>query len=84
MEADLLRMGQELLGATVDLRRRIHTHPELGLDLPETQRAVLQALAGLDLEITTGRRTSSVVAVLEGGRPAYHIVAGRYGRVANA
>ena len=69
MEADLLRAGRELLGPAVDLRRRIHTHPEVGLDLPETQRAVLQALDGLDLEISIGKRTSSVVAVLEGGRP---------------
>lgn len=69
MEADLLRAGQELLGPAVDLRRRIHTHPEVGLDLPETQRAVLKALDGLDLEISIGKRTSSVVAVLEGGRP---------------
>jgi amidohydrolase len=69
VEADLLRAGRELLGPAIELRRRLHAHPELGLHLPETQRAVLEALSGLDLEISTGTGTTSVVAVLEGGRP---------------
>jgi amidohydrolase len=51
----------------VSLRRELHQVPELGLDLPVTQRMVLQALEGLDLEVTTGRSLSSVVAVLRGG-----------------
>ena len=55
-------IGPEL----VALRRRLHQRPELGLDLPLTQQAVLDALAGLDLEVTTGRSLSSVVAVLRG------------------
>ncbi len=67
--ADLRRAAEALLPDCVALRRRIHACPELGLDLPETQRAVLDALAGLDLEITTGGRTSAVVATLRGARP---------------
>ncbi|WP_045739833.1 M20 metallopeptidase family protein [Actinoplanes rectilineatus] len=51
------------------LRRALHGHPEVGLDLPRTQRAILDALDGLGLEITTGRGLSSVTAVLRGGRP---------------
>jgi amidohydrolase len=51
----------------VDLRRRIHRHPELGLDLPETQRRVLDELADLPLEVRTGTSCSSVVADLHGG-----------------
>ncbi|WP_454858291.1 M20 metallopeptidase family protein [Promicromonospora soli] len=50
----------------VALRRRIHQHPELGLHLPRTQAAVLGALDGLPLEITTGTGLSSVTAVLRG------------------
>ncbi len=57
------------LEAAVALRRRIHEQPELGLDLPETQAAVLEALDGLPLTVTTGTSTSSVVAVLDGGEP---------------
>jgi hypothetical protein len=43
----LLDHARGLLPDVVALRRRIHRHPELGLDLPETQRAVLDALDGL-------------------------------------
>ena len=32
----------------VDLRRRLHGTPEVGLQLPETQAAVLRAIDGLD------------------------------------
>ncbi|MFD6448279.1 M20 family metallopeptidase [Promicromonospora sp. NPDC060204] len=52
----------------VALRRRIHQDPEIGLHLPRTQAAVLEALDGLPLEITTGTGLSSVVAVLRGDR----------------
>jgi hippurate hydrolase len=50
-----------------ELRHAIHREPEIGLDLPKTQAKVLAALAGLPLEITTGRSLSSVTAVLRGG-----------------
>jgi amidohydrolase len=52
----------------VDLRRRIHRHPELGLELPRTQEAVLAALDGLPLSVATGSATTSVVGVLDTGR----------------
>ncbi len=50
----------------VQLRRDLHRIPELGNDLPLTQQAVLTALGGLDLEITSGQSLSSVTAVLRG------------------
>ncbi|MEU8003407.1 M20 family metallopeptidase [Catellatospora sp. NPDC049111] len=53
----------------IALRQAVHRHPEIGLHLPHTQAAVLQALDGLPLEITTGHSLSSVVAVLQGGLP---------------
>lgn len=52
----------------VALRRDLHQIPEVGLQLPQTQARVLEALEGLPLEITLGRSVSSVVAVLRGGR----------------
>ncbi|MER5388616.1 M20 family metallopeptidase [Saccharopolyspora sp. NPDC002686] len=55
-------------GDLAELRKRLHGHPEIGLDLPRTQEAVLSALSGLPLEITTGTRTTSVTAVLRGGQ----------------
>ncbi|MGY1636063.1 M20 family metallopeptidase [Geodermatophilus sp. SYSU D00742] len=54
---------------TVDLRRRLHRHPEIGLHLPRTQATVLEELAGLPVEVTTGKSTSAVVGVLRGARP---------------
>jgi amidohydrolase len=52
-----------------ELRRAIHQEPEIGLDLPKTQRKILDALSGLPLEISTGQGLSSVTAVLRGGKP---------------
>jgi amidohydrolase len=52
-----------------ELRRSIHAEPEIGLDLPKTQRKVLDALSGLPLEISTGRNLTSVTAVLRGSQP---------------
>ncbi len=66
---DLLGPARDLLPEVVELRRTLHRHPELGLDLPRTQAAVLDALDGLGLELTVGERISSVVADLDGGRP---------------
>jgi amidohydrolase len=53
---------------TVTLRRALHRHPELGLDLPRTRDAVVTALADLPVQVHLGRSVSSVVAVLEGHR----------------
>lgn len=65
----LVADAEAVLPDVVALRRRIHAEPELGLELPRTQEAVLEALAGLDLEVATGGRTSAVVATLRGARP---------------
>ena len=65
----LLREARTLLPEVVRLRRQIHRYPEVGLTLPHTQSTIVEALADLDLEITTGKQLSSVVAVLEGRSP---------------
>jgi hippurate hydrolase len=52
----------------------LHQVPELALDLPRTQELVLDALGGLDLEVSTGRSLSSVTAVLRGGGGAGPVV----------
>ena len=65
---DLLSAGGALLDDAVALRRRLHRHPELGLELPETQAAILESLDGLPLSIQTGTTTTSVVATLDGDR----------------
>ena len=65
--AALLDQVDSVLPDVVALRRRIHRHPELGLELPQTQRAVLEALGDLPLAVRTGTALTSVVADLEGG-----------------
>jgi amidohydrolase len=66
---ELISEAKALLPDAVKLRRRIHQHPELGLELPETKRALLEALAGIDLKIVECTTTSGVIATLEGSRP---------------
>jgi len=59
----------QLADQIAELRHAIHREPEIGLQLPKTQRKVLDALDGLPLEISTGQELSSVTAVLRGGQP---------------
>jgi len=54
-----------MLPELVDLRRRIHRTPELGLVLPQTQETVLDAVDGIGLDVRTGDSVSSVIADLE-------------------
>jgi amidohydrolase len=54
---------------TVALRRTLHRRPEVGLQLPRTQRTILDAIGDLGLEVWTGSSATSVVAVLDGARP---------------
>jgi amidohydrolase len=66
---ELLDEARKLLPDVIRLRRRIHHRPEIGLTLPHTQGAIIDALGDLNLQITTGKQLSSVVAVLEGRSP---------------
>ena len=63
---DLQSAVEGVFDGIVSLRRDIHRHPELGTENPRTQRRILDALAGLDLEISIGSSVTSVVADLRG------------------
>lgn len=65
----VLDAAREVLPDAIRLRRALHRVPEIGLRLPRTQAAILAALSGLELRVTTGESVSSVVAVLSGARP---------------
>jgi amidohydrolase len=58
--------AKELLPGAVAVRRRIHSQPELGLDLPQTAEAVVDGLKGLDVQIARGPSTSGMVVTLKG------------------
>ncbi|MBG0741402.1 amidohydrolase [Paeniglutamicibacter antarcticus] len=59
----------ELLPDLVRIRRLLHSNPEVGLVLPDTQQTVLAEIDGFGLDVHTGTDTTSVVAVLHGERP---------------
>src|SRR5258706_14661994 len=58
--------AKAFLEDAIALRRRIHAHPELGLDLPVTTAAVVESLKGLDVSIDRGPSTSGLVVTLAG------------------
>jgi amidohydrolase len=67
--SDLLDAARAIQPDVVAIRRRIHRHPEIGTDLPITQDVIVEELAKLGLEGRRGTALTSVVAVIEGGRP---------------
>lgn len=54
----------------VEVRRRLHRIPEIGLHIPLTQALVAEEVRKLGLEPVLGRSTTSVTAVIEGAGPA--------------
>ncbi|MGP5394887.1 M20 metallopeptidase family protein [Arthrobacter rhombi] len=64
------RLSPELSEELIDFRRELHRIPEIGLELPSTQRAILDRISGLPgMEVSTGSRQSSITAVLRGAAP---------------
>ena len=66
---DLLPAARAQLAELIEIRRRLHRRPEVGLLLPETQSIVAAELRRMGLEPRLGAEVSSVVAVIEGGLP---------------
>jgi amidohydrolase len=64
----ILSEAQSLGSELSALRRRLHQVPEFALELPQTQRLVLEAIEGLG-EIHLGSGLSSVVLHIRGGKP---------------
>ncbi|MGE3246176.1 MAG: amidohydrolase, partial [Beijerinckiaceae bacterium] len=54
-------------GELTDIRRDIHAHPELGLDVPRTAKLVAENLRGWGIEVHEGIGGHGVVGVLRGG-----------------
>ena len=69
MDDTLRSAADALLPQAVEIRRRLHRIPEISFDLPRTQAAVLEALDGLGLRVSSGSALTSVTAVLEGSGP---------------
>ena len=67
--ADLREEAREQHAAAVELRRTLHSWPEVGNELPLTRDHVLEALEGLPLDVTKHESTSGLAALLTGARP---------------
>lgn len=68
-QKQIFPLAQEAAPELIALRRHIHQHPELGLDLPETAGLVAQALAAEGIPFKEGVGQSGIVACIEGGKP---------------
>lgn len=66
MSVTLLSESEDLLAEAVTLRRELHQHPELGLHNDRTRERLLDAIDGLDLEVTSNANCSGIMAVLNG------------------
>jgi amidohydrolase len=66
---DLRSAAEAILPEVVATRRRLHRRPEIGLQLPETQAVVVEALRGLGLDARLGRTTTSVTTTIDGAKP---------------
>lgn len=64
--ASFLDAAREIHPRLVDLRRRIHQEPELGLETPATRAKILAELEDLGLEITLHEKSSGIIATLAG------------------
>lgn len=78
--ADLRSQAAALGGHLTGLRRRIHAHPELGLDNPRTQAVIVEELQRLGItQIEQGKGCTSVTAEITGAaagaadRPAHRV-----------
>jgi hippurate hydrolase len=68
MTQDVLTQAQAMLPELQALRRKLHTIPEFGLELPNTLKVILEQIDGLGT-ITTSKRISSAVLHIKGSHP---------------
>ncbi len=72
---DLLTDAQTLLPELIEWRRRIHRHPELGIENPVTQQLIVDALEPLGVDdLSTGTAITSVTATITGALPGPTII----------
>lgn len=66
----LLKAAQALLPEMIAIRRKLHQHPEVGLELPWTKQVVVDAVKELGLTpILSSGTIGSVVAFIDGALP---------------
>lgn len=65
---DLFREAAEYGPTMVEIRRELHQMPEFALNLPNTQKKILQSIEGLG-EITLGKGLTSIALLIKGKNP---------------
>jgi len=69
LEKKVKALTDKLAPELIDIRRDIHSHPELGNHLPRTSAIVVDYFRKLGLEVRTGFADSGVIGILRGGKP---------------
>ena len=69
LEKKIQALTDKLTPELIAIRRDIHCHPELGLQLPRTSAIVADYFRKLGLEVRTGFAESGVLGILKGGKP---------------
>lgn len=67
---DLDSLVAEVMPEVVQIRRRIHSHPELGFEEVQTARICAETLRRIGIAATDGVARTGVVGVLRGSQPA--------------
>jgi amidohydrolase len=68
-DAEIAAAVERVAPEIVEIRHRIHAHPELSNRETETAALVAAHLRGLGIEVTEGVAHTGVVGVLRGGKP---------------
>lgn len=69
MTGPIRQAAEAILPDVIQIRRRLHRRPEIGLQLPATQALVAEELRRLQIQPRLGATTTSVTAIVEGGKP---------------
>jgi len=69
LEKKIQALTDKLTPELIAIREDIHSHPELGLQLPRTSAIVAEYFRKLGLEVRTGFAGSGVLGILKGGKP---------------
>src|SRR4029453_16600161 len=70
MSADTLQKeARELAGRTIEIRRDLHAHPEVGFRETATAGRISEALSELGIEHRTGVAQTGVLATIRGAAP---------------
>jgi len=69
LDKKIQALTDKLAPGLIDIRRDLHSHPELGLQETRTSAIVADYFRKLGLEVRTGYSVTGVLGILKGGKP---------------